>query len=603
MKSLMNPIQIFFFISTLIILSSSKVEDDLINLSDYTYPKNSDSAKKFYIPILSTNDLHGGIFPMKFSDSNKNRFSNGGANYLYSYKKIMENQWKDQLIWLDGGDQFQGTIECMLSDGLIMRDFYNQANLDGVTVGNHDFDYGIDYFKKYVKTMKFPLIVANIKENGKYIYESWENVKAYEIYERSFDAGSNHTLTVKIGVIGLATVTTPSQTSTDLSSLTFTDYLTEITKWNDYLRNEEKVDAVVLLTHFGPKCDKDGSAKYVLKMRKSTDTQRQCDESYEIMSLLSDLKNNNVQIEGVVGGHVHDVVHHWISDYPVVESSGSDYFNILYLSFKYDKNYVVTYNKDDVQIEGPVPVCEKLWPDTKNCEYKYEDSSIMKNFKFHGEEVVLDTDMTNVLKYWEDIIVDKVNNNLAETDNEMALDDTKETVLTNFINDVGRIVTDSDICFYNLGGIRSTWHKGPINEIDVFKMLPFNNTWVRFEMTGEEVFRMIQTFDYYNVAPSSGMLQTFNKQDGKNILKNILIYDGFEEKPLELHKTYKVCTNDYLANGGSRMSYVRKWYKELRNLKEFGIIRELIISFLKKMKTNIRTDKFVDENYPRITIE
>ena len=599
----MNLIQTIFFISSLIILSTSKVEDDLINLSDYSYPKNSATSRKFYIPILSTNDLHGGIFPTKFSDSNKNRYSNGGANYIYSYKKIMENQWKDQLIWLDGGDQFQGTIECMLSNGIIMRDFYNKAGLEGITVGNHDFDYGIDTLKEYIKTMNFPLIVANVKENGKYIYETWENVKAYNIYERSFNASADNIIKVKIGVIGLATTTTPSQTSTDLTSLEFTDYITEIKKWNNYLRETEKVNAVILLTHFGPYCDKDGADKYVLMMRKNTTIQRQCKDSEEIMALLQSLKEQNVQIEGVVAAHVHDIVHHWISGYPVVESSGSDYFNILYLAFKYDKSGNITYNEDEVQIEGPVPVCEKLWPDTKNCEYKYRDSSEMKNFKFHGEEVVLDKDMEKVLKYWEDIIIEKVDNTLAETDDEMALDGTKETILTNFINDAGRIITNSDLCFFNLGGIRSTWHKGPINEIDLFKMFPFNNTWIRFEMTGEEVFRMIQTYYYYNIAPSSGMIQTFNYKNGINVLKNILLYDGFEEKPLELQKTYKVCTNDFLANGGGRMSYVREWYKELRNKKDFGIIRDLIKSFLLKMKTNIRTDKFVDENYPRINIE
>jgi 2',3'-cyclic-nucleotide 2'-phosphodiesterase (5'-nucleotidase family) len=192
---------------------------------------------------------------------------------------------------------------------------------------------------------------------------------------------------------------------------------------------------------------------------------------------------------------------------------------------------------------------------------------------------------------------------LAETEDEMKMDNTKETLLTNFINDVGRIVTNSDICFYNLGGIRSTWYKGPINEIDLFRMLPFNNTWVRFEMTGEEILKTIQTFDYYNIAPSSGMLQMFKIKNERNILKNILIFDGFEEKPLELHKTYKICTNDFLANGGSRMEYVRKWYKELRNKKDFGIIRELVKKFLLKMKGHIRKDKFVDENYPRINTE
>ena len=136
----MKSSKIFFILSFLLIPISSLSEDeDLINLSDYTYPKPTD-VSYIYIPILSTNDLHGGIFPNIYSDINKKKYSNGGGNYLYSYKKILEEEWGDRLIWLDAGDQFQGTMECMLSDCLIMKDFYNKAGLEAITLGNHDFD-------------------------------------------------------------------------------------------------------------------------------------------------------------------------------------------------------------------------------------------------------------------------------------------------------------------------------------------------------------------------------------------------------------------------------------------------------------------------------
>ena len=81
------------------------------------------------------------------------------------------------------------------------------------------------------------------------------------------------------------------------------------------------------------------------------------------------------------------------------------------------------------------------------------------------------------------------------------------------------------------------------------------------------------------------------------------MFDGFEEKPLIPQKTYKICTNDFLANGGSGMGEVRKWYKELRSKKDFGIVRELVRDFLKLMKGKIRKDKFIDEKYSRINFE
>ena len=583
----------------IIYLSLSIICDEPINLSDYKYPEKKSSDSYIRIPIIATNDFHGGIFPTYFHDINNQRYLNGGGLYLYSYVKVLREQWGDQLLWLDGGDQFTGTMECMLSDCTIMKDYFNLAGLQGIALGNHDYDYGIDYIKQYIKQQNFPLIVANVKnvKTGKYIYEDWENVIPYKIFE------SNDTAYIKVGIIGLATKTTPSQTSTDLSNYSFEDYLNATKTWEKYLREVEKVDAVVLLVHFGPMCNGDVEEKMKLGMWDSTTYQRSCDENQEIMPFLQQIKDDpDVTIDGVIAAHVHNVAHHWISDIPVVESSGSDYFNILYLPFKNNKNGTVTLQRDKIQIEGPVPVCEKLWPDTKNCEYRYEDSSVMGNFIFHNYNVTLDEELNEALKYWRDIIESKINNTLCETRDEMTLDGTKETILTNFVNDIGKIITESDICFYNLGGIRSSWHRGAIDEIDLFRMFPFNNTWVRFEMTGDQVYHMFQNLAGNTLYPFSGSLQTFSYIKSIYSMKSLLVYDGEEEKLLEPDKVYKICTNDFLANGGSGMGKVRKWYPELINKKDFGVIRELLLSYMKNMKP-ISKEKFVDEKYPRINIE
>ena len=583
----------------LIIISLlSCIISDPINLSDYKFPVKDSSDKLIRIAILGTNDFHGGIFPIQYNDINNNYFKHGGALHLYSYAKILQQQWENQFLWLDGGDQFQGTMECMLSNCEIMKDYFNNAGVQGIGLGNHDFDYGLDYFKNYIETQKFPVLVANVKiKDGPYLYEAWKNVEAYHIYE--FDIGVQGT--IKIGVIGLATKTTPSQTDTDVSSLEFEDYYKVTKEFEKILREEKKVDAVILLTHFGPLCENDIQEKMILQMRDSTTQQRECKESEEIMSFLQQIKDDEtMQIDGVVAAHVHDVVHHWISGIPVVESSGSDYFNILYLPFrKVSDNFVLQTNK--IVIEGPVPVCEKLWPVSKNCEYKYEDSTLMEDFVFHGNEVKLDDELAEKLKYWNDIIDEKIKNTVFETKDEMFTDNDKETLLTNFINDIAKIITDSDICFYNLGGLRTTWYKGIVNEIDLFRMLPFNNTWVRFEMTGEEVFHLFQNLATSIIYPSSGVLRTFNYENKYYTLKNLMLWDGEEGKLLDLKKTYRICTNNFLANGGSAMGKVRKWYTELRNRKDFGIIRELAYKYLKNVRP-ITKEKFVNEKYPRNTI-
>ena len=586
------------YISYILLLNLlNSFNSDIINLTDYKYPTISMSDKYIRIAILGTNDFHGGIFPNKYSDILYNKYSNGGGNYLYSYAKILKEEWGKQLLWLDGGDQFSGTMECMLSNCYIMKDYYNKVGLDGMAIGNHDFDYGQEFLKDFINQQNFPTLNANIYDwkEKKYLYELWKNVEPYHIYEIDINPK------IKIGVIGLATKQTPTTTSCDVSNLNFEDYYDTTKKWTEYLRNEEKVDSVILLTHFGPKCSKEIDEKMKIGMWDSTSLQRECDSTQEIMDFLKKLKDNNIQIDGVVGAHVHDIVHHWISDIPVIESSGSDYFNILYLPFK-NSTTSVSLLTNKINIEGPVPVCEKLWPNSKNCIYKYEDSSLMQDFIFHNKNITLDEELTKDLKFWNDIIDNKINNNLFYTNIEMSLDDTKETVLTNFVNDIGKIITESDICFFNLGGIRSTWYQGPVNEIDLFRMFPFNNTFVRFEMTGREVYHMFQNLAYYTLYPQSGTLQTYTYINSIYKMKGLTILDGDEEKFLDPNKVYKICTNDFLADGGSGMSYVRKWYKELRNKKDFGIIRELFYDYVQKMG-NVTKEKFIDENHLRITID
>ena len=257
---------------------------------------------------------------------------------------------------------------------------------------------------------------------------------------------------------------------------------------------------------------------------------------------------------------------------------------------------------NQISIEGPVPVCEKLWPNGKNCAYKFNDSSLMEDFVFHEKNIVLDEELSKALKYWNDIIDTKIKNDLFETKVEMKIDDVKETVLTNFVNDIARKISDSDICFYNLGGIRSTWYQGKVNEVDLFNMFPFNNTLVRFEMTGREVYHMFQNLAYYSLYPQSGTLQIFNFKNSIYTLKGLTLWDGDKETFIDPDKTYKICTNSFLANGGSGMSYVRKWYKELRNPKDFGNIRELFYSFVQKMNP-VTEEKFIDKNNLRRTVE
>ena len=571
-----------------------------IDMTDYDYPKPNESSDIITVAVMGTNDVHGEVFPNNFKAPNNTIISTGGGTNIYSYTKILREQWKNNFLWLDGGDQFQGTMECMLSEGDVMKDFYNYAKVDAIAIGNHEFDYGIEKLKNFYKKQKFPTLCANLYDvnKKKYIWEDgmWENVEPYHIFELGDD------IKIKIGVIGLATKETVLFTSEDLSSLEFRSYIESTKKFVEILRNEKKVDAVILLTHFGPKCSREIEEKMKLKIRDKNTPQLECDEGQEIMDFLDEIKNENLKIDAIIGAHIHDVVHHWINDIPIIESSGAAYFHILYLPFKKNNDGTVTIINNDIKIEGPIPVCEKVWTFSKNCEYYEKEATIMENFYFHGEIPQKDENIFKEMGIWYEIIKNKTENNLVLSNAEMATKEENETVLTNFINDAGRVITNSDICFYNLGGIRYSWHKGYINEIDVFKMFPFNNTWIRFEMTGDEVVKMFQDLNVNMIYPATGVIQTYSysKKYLKYSLKNIDFWDGIERAKLDPKKTYKICTNQFLANGGSGMAKVRKWYTELRNMKECGNIRDTLVKYFASIKV-INEEFYIDYQRPLIT--
>ena len=167
----------------LIFISKETNDDESIDISsDYKYPKKENENDSYiYVPIIGTNDLHGKIFPVRFNKpenlNNSEYYYSGGAEYIFSYVEILREKWgKQRVIWLDAGDQFQGGYEFTDTNGTIMHDFYNTCEIDAMGIGNHEFDFGIDYLKKFIKDSIFPYLAANIydKETNKYIYEEGE---------------------------------------------------------------------------------------------------------------------------------------------------------------------------------------------------------------------------------------------------------------------------------------------------------------------------------------------------------------------------------------------------------------------------------------------
>ena len=108
--------------------------DSAIKMSDYIYPSPSKTDNIINVAIMGTNDIHGAVFPNRFQAPNDTLLYSGGAVNIYSYAKALRKEWQNYFLWLDGGDQFQGTMEVMLSEGNVMKDYYNYINLSAKAI-------------------------------------------------------------------------------------------------------------------------------------------------------------------------------------------------------------------------------------------------------------------------------------------------------------------------------------------------------------------------------------------------------------------------------------------------------------------------------------
>jgi 5'-nucleotidase / UDP-sugar diphosphatase len=119
----------------------------------------------------------------------------------------------ENVLLLDAGDQFQGTLFFTMFQGDVLNTTMNYIGYDAMVIGNHEFDSGPAVLAKFISKSAFPVISANTVIDAAYEPELASLVHPYVILERG-----GH----KVGVIGLTTPDT-SNISSPGPNVTFTD--------------------------------------------------------------------------------------------------------------------------------------------------------------------------------------------------------------------------------------------------------------------------------------------------------------------------------------------------------------------------------------------
>ena len=225
-----------------------------------------DSAQKTkQLVILQTSDTHSRIEPISVNAADRYAGMGGTvrrATFIKEARKINPN-----LLLCDCGDISQGTPYYNLFQGEVEVKMMNLMGYDAMTIGNHEFDFGLENMARLFRMANFPVVCSNYDVTGT-VLEGL--VKPYTTFNRNG---------LKIGVFGLAPKMEGLVQADKCEGVVYNDPIEVAQKMADLLKNEEGCDVVICLSHLG----------YQLKNAS-------CDE---------ELAQKTNHIDAILGGHTH----------------------------------------------------------------------------------------------------------------------------------------------------------------------------------------------------------------------------------------------------------------------------------------------------------
>ncbi|MDR2246261.1 MAG: 5'-nucleotidase C-terminal domain-containing protein, partial [Treponema sp.] len=438
--------------------------------------------------LLHTNDHHGVVLP------NNGR---GGLAQVAAYIKAVKAT-NPQVLLVDAGDINTGTAlsNMFAAEPDILA--YNLMGYDAAIFGNHEFDGDQAKLLKQLGQAKFPFISSNIKTaDGRYLGNTPYLVKKYDGFT--------------VGLFGITTLRTKIIASPD-TSLVFINEIDAAREMVNILRNQEKVDIVIGLTHIG---DVKEDADHIT--------------SPELAAAVPG-------IDIIVDGHSH-------SFFAAPKKAGD--------------TWIVSANEWGKYVgHGKLSV----------------RNGKLADFAWAPVEIAPDNAITAMLEPY----IKKANESLKEVVGEAAdtfvfgnrLTRYQETALGNMITDANvwyfkNVYNQQiDFAFHNGGNIRAELPKGPITQEQILTILPFENYLYIVSLKGSDI---IELFNFIGAVPqgaggfpqfSKEVRYTIDKTPGqdKGVVKDLTIGGA----PVDPGKTYRFCTNDYILGGGDGYVVMKK---------------------------------------------
>ena len=190
------------------------------------------------LTILHTNDTHSTIQPLK--ENLADTMKAGRAGFLRRIAMIKEERQKDpELLLFDSGDFSQGSAYYTLFKGDVEIGLMNRMGYDCSTIGNHEFDFGMENMARLFKMANFPIVCSNYDFTGT-ILEGL--VKPYIILRRKG---------IKIGIFALDPKMEGLVFAKNCQGIKYLDPIEVANEMAFKLKHKEKCDLVICVSHLG----------------------------------------------------------------------------------------------------------------------------------------------------------------------------------------------------------------------------------------------------------------------------------------------------------------------------------------------------------------
>ncbi|KAH8722813.1 Metallo-dependent phosphatase-like protein [Phaeosphaeriaceae sp. PMI808] len=520
--------------------ATSQAEESLY--SNRLAKRGIDAQGNYNISFFHVNDVHAHLDEFSSSGTDCTRPERGCFGGYPRIRTVIEEQrpkYNDSL-WLNVGDEFQGTLFYSFYGGEKIAQTLNQLKFDAMTLGNHEFDGGEEKLGDFLQNLTFPIVCANLKSANKKVASK---VKPYHIFEKQ-----------GLAIIGVTTPETPGISSPDKATV-FSDVVEAVQNSINEIKSKTNITRIAAITHIGYEEDQ--------KLAKAT-----------------------TGLQLIMGGHSHTLLGDMPEakgKYPTIEKNkdGDEVFIVTayrwgeyvgYIDVTYDsKGKILAYHGAPIHITNTTAKEPTLQAQVKEWRGPFE--------KFAAEVV-----------------------GTSQVELDQKTCQKQECLLGDFMADAmleyrKNNTQQVDFALINAGGVRSTIEEGEITRGEVLTAFPFGNAIVQIGLTGKQLWEALEGIasgvSITNQKPVTSFVQVSQgikiEHNPKAANGSRLISVSIGNKPLDNSTTYQIVTLDFIAGGGDN------FFAPVKDFITLDTQDDVLIRYIKaKSPVNIKLDKRIE---------